>query len=227
MNVCMTPCPIVFDLDGTLIDSAPDIHACVNAVLREFHVSPLTLDQVRSFIGGGVEVLWRKVIRATNTDPERMRDMLSAFMTRYHTATALTRLFPNVRETLEILTDRGHPLGICTNKPLQPTEAILGHFDIRNLFGEIIGGDSLPEKKPDPAPLRAALTGLGTHPENPQAIYVGDSEFDAHCAAAVPVPFMIFSRGYRQTPITELPHTAEFDDFTALPALIESAKSVA
>ncbi|WP_232845032.1 phosphoglycolate phosphatase [Paracoccus onubensis] len=223
----MTPCPIAFDLDGTLIDSAPDIHACVNTVLREFHVSPLTLDQVRSFIGGGVEVLWQKVTRATNTDPARMPDMVSAFMARYHTATALTRLFPNVKETLEILAGRGHPLGICTNKPLQPTKAILDHFGIRDLFGEIIGGDSLPEKKPDPAPLRAVLAGLGAHPANPQAIYVGDSEFDAHCAAAVPVPFMIFSRGYRQTPIAELPHAAEFDDFTALPALIESAKSVA
>lgn len=227
MTVCMSPCPIAFDLDGTLVDSAPDIHACVNAVLTEFRISPLTLDQVRSFIGGGVEILWQKVIRATDTDPALMRDMVSAFMGHYDTATSLTRLFPNVKETLETLADRGHPLGICTNKPLLPTQAILDHFGIRDLFAEIICGDSLPEKKPDPAPLRAALTGLGAHPEKPQAIYVGDSEFDAHCAAAVPVPFMIFIRGYRQTPIADLPHTAEFDDFAALPGLIESARSLA
>ncbi|RMC32988.1 phosphoglycolate phosphatase [Paracoccus alkanivorans] len=223
MNVCMAPCPVVFDLDGTLIDSAPDIHACVNAVLREFHVPPLTLDQVRSFIGGGVELLWKKIVAATHTDPGKQQDMLAAFMARYHTATSLTRLFPNVEETLGILADRGHPLGICTNKPLRPTEAILDHFGIRALFGHIIGGDSLAEKKPDPAPLRAALAGLGAHPEAPQAVFVGDSEFDAACAAAVPVPFVIYSHGYRQTPIDQLPHLAAFDDFTALLGLIETA----
>ncbi|SIT17978.1 phosphoglycolate phosphatase [Paracoccus saliphilus] len=225
MNVCLAPCPIVFDLDGTLIDSAPDIHACVNAVLREFHISPLNLDQVRSFIGGGVEILWRKIGAATGTGPAGQRDMLASFMTRYHAATSLTRLFPNVEETLGILADRGHPLGICTNKPLHPTKAILDHFGIRDLFGHIIGGDSLPEKKPDPAPLRAALAGLGAHPGMPHAVYVGDSEFDATCAAAVPVPFVIYSRGYRQTPIDQLPHHAAFDDFTALPSLVETASA--
>lgn len=223
MNVCMAPCPVVFDLDGTLIDSAPDIHACVNTVLHEYRIAPLSLDRVRSFIGGGVEILWQKVTRATEADPALMRDMLASFMTRYHSATSLTRLFPNVEEALGALADRGHPLGICTNKPLGPTKAILDHFGIGHLFGQIVGGDSLPEKKPHPAPLRTALTGLGAHPEKPAALYVGDSEFDANCAAAVPVPFLIFSRGYRQTPVEQLVHQAAFDDFADLPGLIEAA----
>lgn len=223
MNVCTAPCPVIFDLDGTLIDSAPDIRACVNAVLREYRIAPLTLDQVRSFIGGGVEILWEKVVRATRADRALQREMLTSFMTRYHTATSLTRLFPNVEQTLGVLADRGHPLGICTNKPLQPTEAILDHFGIGHLFGQIIGGDSLPEKKPHPAPLRAALSGLGAHPDKPAALYIGDSEFDAECAAAVPVPFLIYSRGYRQTPIDQLVHQAAFDDFADLPGLIEAA----
>ena len=64
MNVCMAPCPIVFDLDGTLIDSAPDIHACVNAVLRQNRLAPLGQDRVRSFIGGGVDLLWTRIIAA-------------------------------------------------------------------------------------------------------------------------------------------------------------------
>lgn len=223
MNVCLAPCPIVFDLDGTLIDSAPDIHACVNVVLREFRIRQLSLDQVRSFIGGGVEILWQKIGVATGADPAVQREMLVAFMTRYHAANALTRLFPNVEKALARLADRGHPLGICTNKPLRPTENILKHFGIRDLFGHIIGGDSLPQKKPDPAPLRAALSGLGADPENPQAIFVGDSEYDATCAAAVPVPFLIFSRGYRQTPVDQLPHHAKFDDFADLAGIVEMA----
>jgi phosphoglycolate phosphatase len=222
MNVCLAPCPIIFDLDGTLIDSAPDIHACVNDVLGQHGTPPLTLDQVRSFIGGGVDVLWHKVIAAQELLDAKKADYIAAFMTCYQDATQLTQLFPDVAQTLETLADRGHPLGICTNKPLAVTQAILTHFRISHLFGCVIGGNSVPERKPHPAPLRAALQMLGADPRQPKAIYVGDSEFDAACAAAVPVPFLIYTQGYRQTPVEDLPHLAAFDDFSALPALIEA-----
>lgn len=219
MNM-LAPCPIVFDLDGTLIDSAPDIHACVNAVLRQNGISPLGLDRVRSFIGGGVDLLWTRVIAATGIDPVHRPDLVAAFMARYHDATALTRVFPGVTEALGRLADAGHPLGICTNKPLGPTRVILEHFGLASMMSAVIGGDSLPQKKPDPAPLRAALDLLGVADDTPNAIYVGDSEFDADCAAAVPVPFLIFTRGYRLRPVSELPHLASFDSFDDLPRLI-------
>lgn len=221
MNVCLAPLPIVFDLDGTLIDSAPDIHACVNTVLGRHDTLPLTLDQVRSFIGGGVEILWQKVIAARDLPDDKIPDYISAFMLCYQDATQMTRLFPGVAEALNLLADRGYPLGICTNKPHAVTCGILDHFGIANLFGSVIGGDSVQERKPHPAPLRAALLGLGADPLNPKALYVGDSEFDAACAAAVPVPFLIYSQGYRQTPLADLPHLASFDDFAALPGLID------
>lgn len=222
MNVCMAPCPIVFDLDGTLIDSAPDIHACVNAVLRAYGARTLTLDQVRSFIGGGVDILWQRVIAATRADPSDRRDLIAAFMTRYHSATKLTRLFPGVETALGQLADRGHPLGICTNKPTGPTRSILDHFGFSGLFGCVIAGDTLAEKKPDPAPLRRAFHELGADPRSPTGIYVGDSEIDAYCARTVPVPFLIYSRGYRQAPLEDLPFEAAFDTFAALPGLIET-----
>lgn len=218
----MTPCPIVFDLDGTLIDSAPDIHACVNTVLKLNGVEALSLERVRSFVGGGVEVLWTKIVAATGIDPIHRRDLMASFMSRYHDATRLTRLFPGVTEALGVLADRGHPLGLCTNKPLAPTRAVLDHFGISQIFQAVIAGDTQPEKKPDPAPLRAALVALGADPTTPKALYVGDSEFDASCAAAVPVPFLIYSRGYRLTPIERLPHRAAFSDFADLPRLIEA-----
>lgn len=221
MNVCLSPCPIVFDLDGTLIDSAPDIHACVNTVLDQHGAPLLTLDQVRSFIGGGVDVLWQKVIAARELPDDRKADYVAAFMLCYQNATQMTRLFPGVADSLDLLADRGHPLGICTNKPHAVTRIILEHFGIAHLFGCVIGGDSVPERKPHPAPLRAALAGLGADPLQPKAFYVGDSEFDAACAAAVPVPFLIFSQGYRQTPLSDLPHLASFDHFADLPALVE------
>lgn len=221
MNVCFAPCPVVFDLDGTLIDSAPDIHACVNAVLRLNGTRPLTLDQVRSFVGGGVDLLWRRVIGATDLPLEAHRDLVASFMTRYHDATALTRLYPNVIDALGVLADRGHPLGICTNKPLGPTRAVLAHFGIGQLFGTVVGGDSLPQRKPDPAPLRAAFAALGSDPAAPRGIFVGDSEFDVETARNTGVPMLLFLRGYRKTPPGELPHRAAFDDFQQLPALVE------
>lgn len=221
MNVCFAPRPIVFDLDGTLIDSAPDIHAAVNAVLRENGTPKLTLDQVRSFIGGGVDVLWQKVRRATGLPETSHTDLVAGFMSRYHDATGLTQLFPGVLDALGNLADRGHPLGICTNKPMGPTKAILDHFGIRSVFQTIVGGDSLPEKKPDPAPLLLAFSGLGADPRKPDGIYVGDSEFDAECARRANVPFLIYSKGYRMTPIAELPHLAQFADFQELSSLVE------
>ncbi|MDO5705959.1 MAG: phosphoglycolate phosphatase [Paracoccus sp. (in: a-proteobacteria)] len=222
MTVCFAPCPIVFDLDGTLIDSVPDIHGAANAVLRQNGLSPLSLDNIRSFVGGGVDLLWTRIIAATGAQPEQHRDLVAAFMSRYHHATGLTRLYPGVLEALGVLADRGHPLGICTNKPMKPTQAILQHFGIIHLFDSVIAGDSLAQKKPDPAPLRAAFADLGADPVTPAGLYVGDSEFDSDCAAAVPVPFLIYTGGYRQKPVSQLPHTAAFDDFGALPGLVES-----
>lgn len=212
------PCPIVLDLDGTLIDSAPDIHACVNAVLRQHRIAPLGLPRVRSFIGGGVELLWSRIMAACRIDPAHRPELIAAFMARYHNATALTRLFPGVTEALGRLADDGHPLGICTNKPMRPTRHVLQHFGLSQLFPVVIGGDTLPQRKPDPAPLRLAFDQLGG-----PGLYVGDSEFDADCAAAMPAPFLLFTGGYRLKPVAELPHLAAFDRFEQLPTLVADA----
>ncbi|MDB6178566.1 phosphoglycolate phosphatase [Paracoccus sp. Z330] len=222
MSVCFAPCPVVFDLDGTLIDSAPDIHACVNAALNRYGYSPLELNQVRGFIGGGVGVLWDRIAAACDIDTTTKTAMLSAFMTRYENATELTILFDDVAKVLGTLADRGHPLGICTNKPLAPTKAVLRHFNLGNLFQTIVAGDTQPEKKPNPTPLRIALVNLGADPSQPNGVFVGDSEYDANCAAAIGVPFLLYSEGYRHTPIDRLPHRASFDRFVQLPALVEA-----
>ncbi|MFT4013263.1 MAG: phosphoglycolate phosphatase [Paracoccus sp. (in: a-proteobacteria)] len=224
MNTCLAPCPVVFDLDGTLIDSAPDIHAAANAVLRLHGARPLTLDQIRSFVGGGVDVLWHRIEHAAGLPAEMHRDLLASFMTRYHDASSLTRLYPNVIEMLGQLADRGHPLGICTNKPMVPTLAILDHFGIAGIFQAVIAGDSLPQKKPDPEPLRATFAALGAHPQRPSGLFVGDSEFDAQCARNARVPFLIFTKGYRNTPLEQMTFAESFDDHARLPALVEARR---
>lgn len=213
-------CPIVFDLDGTLIDSAPDIHACVNTVLRENAIAPLPLDRVRSFVGGGVELLWSRIIAARGLDPADRPVLIAAFMARYHDATALTRLYPGAAEALAALAELGHPMGICTNKPLAATRNVLAHFGLTGFFGAVIGGDSLPQKKPHPAPLQATFAALASDADAAGGLFVGDSEFDAGCAAAAAVPFLLFTEGYRHTPVEQMEHAASFGDFSQLVRIV-------
>ena len=207
---------VVFDLDGTLIDSAPDIHAAVNRMLAEVGAEPLSHATVRSFIGNGVAVLTDRVMVARAlTRPHA--DLLAIFLRHYNADSAtLTVLYPSARETLLALADAGHALGICTNKPEGPTRAILAAFGIDQLFGAVYGGDSLSVHKPDPAPLLATVAALGGGP----TVYVGDSEVDAETAARAALPFALFTEGYRKTPVEVLPHAARFDDFADLPAIV-------
>lgn len=207
---------IVFDLDGTLIDSAPDIHAAVNKMLTEEGISPLDLAKVTSFVGNGLPHLVMLTIRETGLDMDR-HDALTQRVLDYYNADSctLTRPYPGVHKALTSLVATGHQLGLCTNKPEAPARAILEQMAF-DQFLSVIGGDSLPQRKPDPAPLHATFDALQDGP----MIYVGDSEVDAETAHRANVPFFLFTEGYRKTPISELPHAATFDDFSTLPDLI-------
>lgn len=206
---------IIFDLDGTLIDSAPDIHAAGAAVLASEGLAPVTVAQSRSFIGNGARVFVERLERAgagTN-DPARTARMHEHFIEKYQTAHALTRLYPDVIATLEHLRDAGWRMAICTNKPCAPTRTVLAHFGLAGFFEAVIGGDSLSVIKPDPAPLYAALDALG----GGAVVYVGDSEVDAATAMAARVPFALFTQGYRKTPVADIAHQRAFDHFRDLP----------
>ena len=210
---------VVFDLDGTLIDSAPDIHAATNALLAEDGLPALTFAQVKGFIGKGVPHLITRVLDAVGEDPQgpRHADLVHRFEARYETAVGLTVVYPNVIAALEALQAQGHVLGLCTNKPLAPTHAVLDHLNLSRFFGAVVGGDSLPVRKPDPAPLQATLAALGANPH--KTLYVGDSEVDAETAQRAGLPFLLFTEGYRKTPVEDLPHRAAFRDFADLPGL--------
>jgi len=212
------PTTLIFDLDGTLIDSAPDIHAASNEVLAEHGFAPLTLPQVRGFVGRGVPHLVHCLLEASESDPAGPlhAQMVADFTARYETAVTLTALYPGVREALESLHAIGHPLGICTNKPLAPTMAVLDHFSLTEYFGAVIGGDSLPVRKPDPQPLLKTLWTLG----DGRALYVGDSEVDAQTAQAAGLPLVLFTEGYRKTPVADLPHSIAFSDFAMLEGIV-------
>jgi len=211
---------IIFDLDGTLIDSAPDIHAAVARTLAEEGQPALSFAAVRGFIGNGVPVLIDRVMAARNeaADPARRADLIMRFLAQYEAnSTDLTTVYPGVRAALEALQAAGHPIGLCTNKPECPARDILAAFDLLQFFAAVTGGDSLPLRKPHPEPLRATLRALGSD----SALFVGDSEVDAQTAAAAGIPFLLFTQGYRKTPVSDLPHLRAFADFAALPDLVK------
>lgn len=206
---------VVFDLDGTLIDSAPDIHGVANTLIAP-HGAQITLAQTHSFIGNGVSVFINRMLEATNLDLRLHDDLLPAFKRAYVTAYTKTQVYSGVVQALDDLQAQGCALGICTNKPLAPTHAVLDHLELTPYFKTVWGGDSLAVHKPDPAPLVAAFGALGVGPW----IYVGDSEVDAQTAQNAGVPFLIYTEGYRKTPVAQIPHTAAFSNYAELPALV-------
>lgn len=206
---------IVFDLDGTLIDSAPEIHLAALEVLAAEGLPPLDFATVRGFIGRGVpDLIARMLAHLGAADPDRQARMAAAFMGGYEGKVSATVVYPGVPEALAAVAAAGAALGLCTNKPLGATRAVLAHFRL-GPFAAVIGGDSLPVKKPDPAPLSACLAALGRG----RALMVGDSEIDAETAARAGVAFALYTPGYRKASVERLAPAFAFDDWASFPAL--------
>jgi len=211
--------PIVFDLDGTLIDSAPDLHAaCVKMLARENAPAP-SLQTVTSYIGNGVPKLVERAMKTARIPKAQHGRLVRSFMQFYNQDPAtLTTLYPNLLPLLDALIAKGHRLAVCTNKPEAPARLILDELGIEFYFDVVVGGDTLEQKKPDPAPLLHVLKLMGTD----TCLYVGDSEVDAETAERAKLPMALFTKGYRKVPVNKLPHDFAFDDFAALGPYIES-----
>lgn len=209
---------VIFDLDGTLIDSAPDIHATANRVMAGFGFPALSLPQVQAFVGKGLPNLVARLLEHHGAAPEGplFAPAMARFETEYLTSHARTRPYPGVPSALQVLAAHGAALGVCTNKPVGPARAVLDHLGLSPLFSALLGGDSLPLRKPDPEHLHATARALGRR----TMIFVGDSEVDAETAKAAGVPFLLFTEGYRKSPMTAIAHDAAFDDWAALPDLV-------
>lgn len=214
------PAPaVIFDLDGTLIDSAPAIHNVSNTVLAELGFPALDLPTVRSFVGKGVPNLVRQLLMASGEDPDGplFAQVETALVARYETDVEGNTPYPGVVAALDAIAAMGCKMAVCTNKPYGPAEAALRHVGLFERFAAVIGGDSLPTRKPDPAMLHHTHDLLG----GGAMIYVGDSEVDAETAANAKAPFAIYTEGYRKTPLEQLPHDFAFSDFAALPSFIK------
>lgn len=215
---------VVFDLDGTLIDSAPDIHAAANTVLERRDIAPFTLAEARGFVGHGAAVFVQRCLSARGlaADTALQAEVLDEFLALYEGAVHLTLPYPGVVACLDALAAEELDLAVCTNKPEGPTAAVLTHLGLDRHFGVVVGGDTMAVRKPDPAPLLEVIARVGAA----RVVFVGDSEVDAETAARAEVPFALYTEGYRRTSAEELPHDARFDAFGDLPAIVRRLLAV-
>ncbi|MDJ1017573.1 MAG: HAD-IA family hydrolase [Paracoccaceae bacterium] len=207
---------LAFDLDGTLIDSAPDLHVLANRLLAGEGRQPITLAEARSFIGMGVESFVRDMRRARNLADAEHDRLVEAFMDGYVGAVELTTIMPHADETLAALKDAGHKIGISTNKPSGPARAVLAHLGLMQYVDALVGGDTAGERKPSPTPLLHTFDLLGSGP----ALYIGDSEIDAETAQRANAPFLLYAEGYAKADPAEITKIAVFSDFAVLPKRI-------
>lgn len=210
---------VAFDLDGTLADTSADLAAALNHALQRAGRPAIMLDDVRSMVGHGTRALMRKGLAATGAASEALveaslPDLVDFYASNICRATAA---YPGVETALDTLSSRGARLAICTNKPERLTRMLLDALGWARRFDAVIGGDTLPVCKPDPAPLREAIARAG----GGAAAYVGDSITDARTAAAAGVPFIAVAFGFRDRPVEQLGGQAVLDHFDALTATLE------
>jgi phosphoglycolate phosphatase len=208
---------IVFDLDGTLADTASDIREALVRALATEGLPPVDLASVRLMIGGGPRLL---VIRALDRlgvvdDDDRVSRLTGAFHTEYIAQqNKLSRLFEGVGDGLDRMKSAGIKLGLCSNKPDDLCHMLVGSFDLVGQFDVVLGsGTGLPGK-PDPAPLLQVIEKLGATPDT--ALYVGDSDTDVRTARAAGVRVVLVSYGYTVRHASQLGADAVVDSITEL-----------
>jgi phosphoglycolate phosphatase len=187
---------IVFDLDGTLIDSRRDLTDAANALIEELGADPLPLDAVAAMVGEGAALLVRRALTAAGLDPDTPR-ALERFLDHYDRRLLVhTRPYDGVREALEALTASA-PLAVLTNKPAAPTRTILEALELAAFFDQILGGDTPLGRKPDPSGLLHLARTAGATPGS--TVLVGDSPIDRETAkrAGTRVCLVRYGFGFR------------------------------
>lgn len=199
------PLTVIFDLDGTLVYTAPDLTGALNRVLIEEGLCPVSPAETRRMVGRGARVLIENALAAAGASPDQgqVSRLLGRYLAHYKAHLAdESAPFEGVRETLEALEALGAVLGVCTNKSVALSEDLLSALDLRRYFSAVLGGDSLEVRKPDPAHLLETVRRAGGRAE--RAIMVGDSEPDFGAARNAGIPVILVSFGYGDIPAESL-----------------------
>ncbi|WP_223514865.1 phosphoglycolate phosphatase [Pseudomonas sp. GL-B-19] len=221
---------VMFDLDGTLIDSVPDLAAAVDNMLLKLGRQPAGIESVREWVGNGVHTLVRRAlanhIDAQGVDEVEAEHALELFNGFYEDGHELTVVYPGVRDTLKWLNKQGVEMALITNKPERFVAPLLDQMKIGRYFKWIIGGDTLPQKKPDPAALFFVMK-MANIPAS-QSLFVGDSRSDVLAAKAAGVKCVALSYGYNHgRPIAEESPALVIDDLRKLiPGCLDPAAEI-
>ncbi|TEW51753.1 phosphoglycolate phosphatase [Psychromonas algicola] len=215
---------ILFDLDGTLIDSGPDLALAINHMLTSIGRDEVSSEIIHSWVGNGASILVQRGLSGQteidpNLDPELLEKALAIFLEFYAENLCVgTVTYPNVRSTLKILKAKGYRLAIITNKPFDFVQPILDGLDLNGLFESILGGDSLDKRKPDPLPLHYTCEKLGVTVD--ECVMVGDSKNDILAAHAANMQSIGLTYGYNYgEDINEHNPDISFDDFADMIAV--------
>lgn len=189
------PAAVLFDLDGTLLDTAPDMIFALNALCREEGASSVAYEQARGFVSNGAVGLLRSAF--PTFDAGRDIDLHQRFLAHYANRLAVdTRLFPSLDGLLASLESEGVPWGVVTNKPRHLTEPLLDALGLHHRSACTVSGDTLPERKPHPRPIQYALEHLGLAAEPARSVYVGDARRDIEAGRAAGTRTIIAGYGY-------------------------------
>jgi phosphoglycolate phosphatase len=217
---------ILIDVDGTLVDSVPDLAYCIDAMLAQLDRPPCGEARVRNWVGNGVERLVRRaLVGALDGEPSEA-DFARAypvFLDLYARNTSRrSRLYPGVRQGLDMLKAAGYPLGCVTNKAARFTEPLLKDLGLLGDFGIVISGDTLPRKKPDPEPLLHAAGFFEIAPQS--SLMIGDSVSDVRAARAAGFQIVCVTYGYNHgMDIRDARPDAIIDNLTGIMSLLEKA----
>ena len=206
---------LVFDLDGTLVDSVPDLQVAVNKVLAIHGLRHISIEETKEFIGDGMPKLCERALQATGGPGKIQEVFYGAFKTRYMGASAVkTKPMPAVRETLVTAKGAAFAMGVCTNKSEPIAEIILNELQLMAFFTDYVG--SMPDRalKPDPEPLLLCAERIGTG--NRQAVLVGDSVADVKAARNAGMPCILVRGGYTNTAPELLGSDVVIDSFDHL-----------
>jgi phosphoglycolate phosphatase len=212
---------LVFDLDGTLIDSVPDLTDSLNEILRERgYAGTLSEAEVKPMVGDGVQMLVARAFAARGGSAEEAAAAYPRYVQLYEAnATRRTRPYPGVADTLGALRRQGYRSAVCTNKLQRATEVVLRDLGLAGLFDGVAGGDRYAVRKPDPGHLLGLVAELGGVPAC--SLMIGDSENDAAVAHAAGVAVVMMGYGYARSDPATLGAAAVLDRFADLPAALD------
>ena len=213
---------VFFDLDGTLIDSVPDVHLCLSAALNRVGRDPLSVAEVKSMVGGGARIMVEKALSQTGgiASGDQVDEVVSSFISEYRAhPTRLTKVYPGGYEVLDKLVEQEIGLAVCTNKPRATADPVMQELDLQKYFPLVCYGDEITHQKPDGRHIEYMLKQMNLTPD--QVVMIGDSHNDVRAAHEAGVRSITVSFGYDKDVLSHPDLDLTVDRLVEVPGVLE------